>query len=108
MTPSREPLAIRGAIVAAVTAILHLAVMSGALPIAPDVEGQAALVLDLIGTAVLVVWTRGAVTPVDDPRDTQGRPLTPDVEPTPGGYVGRHRPAADPTVHDRLSSGEEG
>ena len=87
----REPLAVRASIVAAATAVLHLLVIGGALPISPDVEGQAALVLDLVGTAVLVVWTRGHVTPVDDPRDADGRPLTPDTDSTPEGYWGRHR-----------------
>ena len=89
---TREPLVIRGAVVVAVTAIIHLTVIAGWWAIGPDVEGQAALVVDLLGTAVLVTWTRGKVTPVDDPRDEQGRPLTPDVDSTPPGYVGKHRP----------------
>lgn len=80
---TREPLAVRGAIVAVVTAILHLAVMAGYLPIAPEVEGQAALVIDLLGTAVLVVWTRGKVTPVEDPKDETGTPLVPADSCTP-------------------------
>lgn len=91
MNAAREPLVVRAAVVAAVTALLHLVTIAGWLPISPDVEGQAALVIDLVGTAVLVVWTRGAVTPVDDPRDGQGRALTPDVDSTPDGYQGRHR-----------------
>ena len=91
MNAAREPLAVRAAVVAAVTALLHLVTIAGWLPISPDVEGQAALVLDLVGTAVLVVWTRGHVTPVDDPRDADGRPLTPDTDSTPEGYWGRHR-----------------
>ena len=64
----REPLAIRGAIVAAVTAGLHLLVVLGVLPLAVEQEQSAALVVDLLGTAVLVIWTRGKVTPVADPR----------------------------------------
>lgn len=64
---TREPLAIRGAIVAAVTAILHALIVLGVLPVAPDAEHAIAGAIDLLGTAVLVVWTRGKVTPVEDP-----------------------------------------
>lgn len=64
----REPLVIRAAIVAAVTGLLHLGVVLGLLPIDAEAETAAALAVDLVGTAVLVVWTRGAVTPVEDPR----------------------------------------
>ncbi|QOP65083.1 hypothetical protein PQE12_gp23 [Arthrobacter phage Adumb2043] len=64
---TREPLAIRGAIVAAVTALIHVLIVLGVLPIAPDAEHAIAGAVDLIGTAVLVVWTRGKVTPVADP-----------------------------------------
>lgn len=65
---TREPLVIRGAIVAAVTAILHVLVILGVFPIAPEAESAIGLAVDLIGTAVLVVWTRGKVTPIDDPK----------------------------------------
>ena len=88
---TREPLAIRAAVVAAVTALVHLTVIAGWWAISADVEGQVALVVDLVGTAALVVWTRGKVTPVADPRDADGRPLTPDTDSTPEGYQGRHR-----------------
>jgi hypothetical protein len=64
---SREPLIIRGAIVAAVTALLHVLIVLGALPIDVDAEHAVAGAIDLIGTAVLVVWTRGKVTPVAEP-----------------------------------------
>jgi hypothetical protein len=67
MLTTREPLVIRGAIVAAVTALLHVLIVLGALPIAPDGEHAIAGAVDLLGTAVLVVWTRGKVTPVADP-----------------------------------------
>ncbi|WGH21096.1 membrane protein [Arthrobacter phage Cassia] len=64
---TREPLVIRGAIVAAVTALIHVLIVLGALPIDADAEHAIAGAVDLIGTAVLVVWTRGKVTPVADP-----------------------------------------
>lgn len=68
MDTSREPLLIRGAIVAAVTALLHVLIVLGALPISPDAEHAVAGAIDLIGTAVLVVWTRGKVTPIEAPK----------------------------------------
>ena len=107
MNAKREPLAVRGAVVAAVTAVLHLLVISGVLPISAEVEGQAALVIDLLGTAVLVVWTRGHVTSSADPRDDQGRPLVPAADAAPPGYQGRHRPPSDPSISDQLAHPEE-
>ncbi|WVX87943.1 membrane protein [Arthrobacter phage Snek] len=65
---SREPLVIRAAIVAAITAVIHVLVVLGVLPILPEAETAVAGAVDLIGTAVLVVWTRGKVTPVADPK----------------------------------------
>ena len=65
---TREPLVIRGAITAAITAVIHALVILGVFPIAPEAESAIGLAVDLIGTAVLVVWTRGKVTPVDDPK----------------------------------------
>ena len=110
MDAKREPLAIRAAVVAAVTAVLHLLVISGVLPITAEVEGQAALVIDLAGTAALVLWTRGKVTPVDEPRAADGTPLVPaDRSLYQGGdYTGRHRDPDQPTQYDRLHDGEEG
>ena len=64
----REPLVIRAAIVAALTALLHVLVVLGALPVDPEQEAALAGAVDLLGTVVLVVWTRGKVTPVADPR----------------------------------------
>jgi len=64
---TREPLVIRGAIVAAVTAAIHVGVVLGLLQL--DAASEAAIggAIDLLGTAILVVWTRGAVTPVAAP-----------------------------------------
>ena len=78
--------------------------------ISADVEGQVALVIDLAGTAALVLWTRGKVTPVDEPRAADGTPLVPaDRSLYQGGdYTGRHRDPDQPTQYDRLHDGEEG
>jgi hypothetical protein len=67
MNLSREPLAIRSAVVAAVTAVLHVLVLLGVLPIDETQEAAIAGAVDLVGLAVAVVWSRGAVTPVADP-----------------------------------------
>jgi hypothetical protein len=74
---TREPLIVRAAIVAAVTALLHVLVVVGALPIAPDAETAIAGAIDLVGTAILVFWSRGAVTPVADPKNDNGELLVP-------------------------------
>jgi hypothetical protein len=63
----REPLAIRGAVVAAVVAIIQVAVVFG-WNLTTDQFAALAVAINLIGTAVVVVWSRGKVTPVDDPR----------------------------------------
>ena len=49
---AREPLAIRAAIVAAITAVVHAAVVMGWLGISPEQEGAIAGVVDLVGTVV--------------------------------------------------------
>lgn len=74
---TREPLMVRGAIVAAVVAVLHLLVMLNVVSLTPEQEEQASLVVGLLATVVVVVWSRGTVTPVDDPRGADGEPLQP-------------------------------
>jgi len=64
----REPLAVRAAVVAAITAAIHALVVLGVLDLSPEAETAVGVAIDLAGTAALVVWTRGAVTPVADPR----------------------------------------
>ena len=63
----REPLAIRGAIVAAVIACIQVAVAFG-WNLDTDQFAALAVAVNLLGTATLVIWSRGKVTPVDDPR----------------------------------------
>jgi hypothetical protein len=58
-----EPLVIRGAIVAAVNALLGVLVSFG-VPVTPEQMQSLNTLLDLGSIAVLVVWSRGAVTPV--------------------------------------------
>ena len=56
---------------------LHLAVLLGWAPLTAEQEAQAMLVIGLVGTAVVVVWSRGKVTPVADPHSADGVPLVP-------------------------------
>jgi hypothetical protein len=65
---TREPLAIRAALVTAVTALVHVGVVLGLLDLDASAEAVIGGAIDVVGTAVLVVWSRGAVTPVADPR----------------------------------------
>lgn len=85
---TREPLVIRGAIVAAITALIHVLIVTGVIHVAPDAETAIAGAVDLIGTAVLVIWTRGKVTPVDAPNIPV--PSAPSVPVVPDGD-GDHR-----------------
>ena len=59
----REPLVVRAAVVGVLTALLHALVVLGVLPIAEDQETACAVVLDALAGAVIVLWSRSAVTP---------------------------------------------
>lgn len=79
MTVPREPLVIRGALVGAAVALLHVLIALGLVP--TGLETSLVVAIDATGTAVLVVWTRGKVTPVADPRSVDGEPLVPVTDP---------------------------
>ncbi|MEZ5119646.1 MAG: hypothetical protein R2686_07060 [Candidatus Nanopelagicales bacterium] len=70
----REPLAVRAAVVAAVAALLNLAVAFGWSLTAEQI-GAINTAVGLVATAAVVVWSRGSITPVDDPQDANGQPL---------------------------------
>jgi len=59
-----EPVLIRTAVVAAVTALVHACVLLGYLPFTPESEQAVANVIDLAGTAIAAIWARNAVVPV--------------------------------------------
>lgn len=63
---NREPLVIRAAVVAAVDALVHLAIAFGLILTGPQLAAVT-LAVNTVSIAVVVVWTRGKVTPVDDP-----------------------------------------
>lgn len=78
---SNEPLIIRGAIVAAVNALLGVLVSFG-VPLTPEQLQSLDTFLDLGSIAALVVWTRGAVTPVAKGSSEEVIPTVPE-EPDP-------------------------
>lgn len=63
----REPLAVRGAVVAVLSAGVQLLLVFG---VDLSTEQVTALLsfINVLSIAVVVVWSRGKVTPVDDPR----------------------------------------
>lgn len=76
---NREPLAIRAAIVAAIVAGIQVAVAFG-WDLTVDQVAALNTAVGLAASAVIVVWTRGAVTPVDDPRIEGVGEYTPPVD----------------------------
>lgn len=66
MNAAREPLAIRAAVVALLSAILQTVVAFGA-PLTADQQASLSTLINVASVAALVIWTRGKVTPVDDP-----------------------------------------
>lgn len=75
----REPLAVRGAIVAVAAAVINLACAFG-LKLSGDQLAAVNALIGVAATAVVVLWSRGAVTPVQDPHDDNGQPLVPLAE----------------------------
>lgn len=77
---TREPILIRAAIIGAVTSILDLLYLI--VPVRDDVRAAISVALNAVAFAVMVVWSRGAVTPLSDPRSANGTPLVPARGPT--------------------------
>ena len=100
---SREPVLVVMSVLAGMQALI------GAAGFAEAVPRQAALWMILATAAVqagVQFYVRGQVTPVADPRDADGRPLTPEVAET-SGYTGRHRPETSPTISDQLAQQQQ-
>ena len=73
---NREPLLIRAVIVGFLQLLLTAVVLQGLLALTAEQTNAAwSAVIAGGGTAVLVVWTRGKVTPVDDPLSADGTTL---------------------------------
>ena len=71
---NREPLAIRAAAIWAAQSLILAAVAFGWNLTAAQIAASFTAVSAVSALAV-VVWTRGKVTPVDDPRGPDGQPL---------------------------------
>jgi hypothetical protein len=72
---NREPLLIRAVIVGFLQLLLTAVVLQGLLNLTAEQTAAWSAVIAGGGTAVLVVWTRGKVTPVDDPLSADGTTL---------------------------------
>jgi hypothetical protein len=64
---SREPLAVRAAVVGLLTATLHVLTVTGVLPVEAEAETAVAGVFDAIGAIVAIAWGRSKVTPAPKP-----------------------------------------
>lgn len=78
---NREPLTVAGAVVLLLQATLTTVVLMGWWDLTDEQTAAWMGLIALAGTTSVVVLTRGKVTPVADPRDDQGHPLTPDEVP---------------------------
>lgn len=77
MTMNREPLAISGAVVTALQGVLTAVILMGWWDLTAEQAAAWMGAIDLAGTAAVVIYTRGKVTPVADPRDNNGASLVP-------------------------------
>lgn len=98
---SRNPVLIAMSVLAGMQALTVSAGFAEAVP--PAVALWVVLGVAALQGAVQF-YVRGAVTPVVDPRTSDGEPLVPasevtagaaDSDPTDGGYTGSHRPAVE-------------
>lgn len=71
----REPLAVAGAVVAVLQALLTVVVGMGWWDLTAEQVALWVGFFGVLGTCAVVVWTRGKVTPVSDPRGIDGQPL---------------------------------
>jgi len=76
----REPVAIAGSIVGLIMALIMWLITMGYLNWTPEqitaTEQLIAIAIPLILSAVGILWTRWQTTPMVDPRDDDGMPLT--------------------------------
>lgn len=75
----REPLLKKATWTALAGAALAVLVAAGA-PISPDLRAALIALIGAAAPVAVAVWGRRDVTPLADPRDNQGRPLTPDEQ----------------------------
>lgn len=102
---AREIVARRALILIAVAAVVHVLVLTGALPdsVSEQAEAWTVSVLDALAAVVGIFWIRSGTTPADPalgPRSTSGAPL---VEAGVAGNraTGHVRVVADPVPPER-------
>jgi hypothetical protein len=80
---TRYPLRVAGSIVGGLTAVINGLVGSGLFTTAQGnaTTGVISAVLTLLAAFGIVISTERKVTPLTDPRDQSGRPLTADAPP---------------------------
>lgn len=77
--PTREPLAVRAALIAMASAVLQTLVAFG-VPLTADQQASVSTLVNVTTILMVVLWSRGTVTPLSDPRASDGTPLTPDEQ----------------------------
>lgn len=73
---STEPVVLINSIIAVITAIIAALVTGGVLHVTPDQQQQIVGIVVAIGALVATFWSRSQVTPVANPKDDKGNPLT--------------------------------
>lgn len=73
---TREPLLTKASWTALVMAVIAVAVAFG-LPLTDEQQKALIALAGVLAPVAAAVWARGQVTPVADPRDNDGQPLTP-------------------------------
>jgi hypothetical protein len=74
-----EPVAVVNGLIAIIEASIALAVGFG-LNWSGEQVGLVMAVVIAVGNFAKTLWARGQVTPVDDPRNNEGRRLTPEQQ----------------------------
>lgn len=73
---NREPVAIANAVAALITAIAPLGQLFGWWELSADQLAGIIVAVGAIGTFAATLFSRNSVTPISDPRDNEGNPLT--------------------------------
>ena len=74
---NREPLLKKALWVTAIGAVIAVLVSAG-VPISDELRDAILKLVAALLPIITAIWARGSVTPVEDPRDDEGEPLTPD------------------------------
>lgn len=73
---STEPIIVINSIVAVITTIVAALVTSGVLHVSPDQQAQIVGIIVAVGALIATFVGRSQVTPVANPKDSQGNTLS--------------------------------